>query len=77
MTVAFVLAPYGMREATEKIGTNNIRKDSKEDRKKNPKFPKKVVYRLDRILEDLLGLAATHLKMGGRLVTWIPVMRLV
>ena len=73
-----VTAPYGIREATEKIGAGDRNCKNNTDEKsckRNPKFPKKTVYELDRILEDLLNLAAAHLKISGRLVTWIPVIR--
>lgn len=38
-------------------------------------IPSKVEYGLQQIYQDLFQFAAQHLKMGGRLVCWIPVVR--
>lgn len=65
-----VIAPYGIREPTEKIGTKSSRKN---DRKS--KFPTKIMYTFHQIMHDLLCFSALHLKIGGRIVTWIPVFR--
>lgn len=36
------------------------------------KYPKVVPYELDEVLIDLLTFAARFLKVGGRLVFWMP-----
>lgn len=69
--------PYGIREATERIGTN---KEYEEKFAATPvstriHYPSKIVYRFQEILYDLFYYSALHLKIGGRLVTWIPVFR--
>ena len=38
-------------------------------------MPRKVDYELADILKDLLNFAARYLKVGGRLVYWLPVYR--
>lgn len=37
--------------------------------------PSKIVYEMGQLLKDLLCFSATHLAIGGRLVTWIPICR--
>jgi len=71
--------PYGIREPTEKIGTN--RKDySKEgveldDKYKDEHYPAKIGYCLKQLLIDLLTFSAESIPPGGRLVFWLPVIR--
>lgn len=62
------IAPYGIRESTERTQASIIHRNGKV-------IVKKTLYALHQILEDLLRFSAMHLKMGGRLVTWIPVFR--
>lgn len=64
-----------MREATERVGSKKSRAFS--DPEKAARFPPKVVYTFHQIMSDLLFFSASHLHLGGRLVTWIPVFRLV
>ncbi|KAK7603244.1 hypothetical protein V9T40_003243 [Parthenolecanium corni] len=67
--------PYGIREATEKIGTSKERQNSSSICNSETKFPSKVIYSFHQILFDLFYFSAAHLKLNGRLVTWIPVYR--
>ncbi|XP_021925227.1 tRNA (guanine(10)-N2)-methyltransferase homolog isoform X2 [Zootermopsis nevadensis] len=65
--------PYGIREATERIGSTKNYQIS--DHHLVGHIPSKVEYGLQQIYQDLFQFAAQHLKMGGRLVCWIPVVR--
>ncbi|KAJ4433594.1 hypothetical protein ANN_15904 [Periplaneta americana] len=65
--------PYGIREATERIGTTKNYQIS--DHHLLGHIPSKVEYGLQQIYHDLFRFAAQHLKMGGRLVCWVPVVR--
>ncbi|XP_069700020.1 tRNA (guanine(10)-N2)-methyltransferase homolog [Periplaneta americana] len=65
--------PYGIREATERIGTTKNYQIS--DHHLLGHIPSKVEYGLQHIYHDLFRFAAQHLKMGGRLVCWVPVVR--
>ncbi|XP_077990460.1 tRNA (guanine(10)-N(2))-methyltransferase TRMT11-like [Glandiceps talaboti] len=65
--------PYGIRESTRKIGTT---KDSSvEDDMVTGHIPSRVGYHLADIFTDLLNFAACYLRLGGRLVYWLPVSR--
>lgn len=66
-------APYGIREATERIGTTKNYQISNHHLEGH--IPSKVEYGLHQIYQDLFQFSAQHLKMGGRLVCWIPVVR--
>jgi tRNA (guanine10-N2)-methyltransferase len=69
-----ILAPYGIREATEKVGTN--KENFTVSEKHLPThIPAKVEYSIANIYKDLLQFSAKHLKLGGRLVCWFPVFR--
>lgn len=68
------LAPYGIRETTERIGS----KDSLPILKKEGSpihFPSKVEYGLNEIIKDLMQFSSKQLKINGRLLFWIPVFR--
>ncbi|XP_060524759.1 tRNA (guanine(10)-N2)-methyltransferase homolog [Cylas formicarius] len=66
--------PYGIREATERVGT------TRENFLINEKYlpthiPAKTEYGIPTIYRDLLNFSAKHLQIGGRLVCWFPVFR--
>lgn len=66
--------PYGIREATERIGS--LKKDFQlAEEYLATHIPSKIVYEMGQLLKDLLCFSATHLTVGGRLVTWIPIYR--
>uniref|UniRef100_A0A8D8Q1J1 tRNA (guanine(10)-N(2))-methyltransferase TRMT11 n=1 Tax=Cacopsylla melanoneura TaxID=428564 RepID=A0A8D8Q1J1_9HEMI len=68
--------PYGIREATEKVGTTKpCARSSPEVPDGSFHYPSKVDYSLPDILTDLMDFSARHLRVGGRLVYWIPVFR--
>ncbi|KAF6213186.1 hypothetical protein GE061_010902 [Apolygus lucorum] len=67
--------PYGVREAVERLGTAKEDKNIS-DRHLPTHIPCKIHYSMAQLLHDLLSFAAKHLRMGARLVTWIPVIRL-
>lgn len=72
--ICIFIAPYGIREATEKIGT------SKENFTVSEKhlpthIPAKIEYGIKNIYSDLLKFSAKQLRLGGRLVCWFPVFR--
>lgn len=63
--------PYGIREATEKIGSHKTYKIAPEHVKGH--IPSRVQYTLGALFLDLLELASHVLKLHGRLVFWVPV----
>ncbi|KAG8193817.1 hypothetical protein JTE90_029551 [Oedothorax gibbosus] len=62
--------PYGIRESTEKIGSEKNCKIP--DHLAPNHIPSKVTYTLQDIIEDLLDFSSIHLKLHGRLVYWMP-----
>ncbi|KAH8391635.1 hypothetical protein KR200_002685 [Drosophila serrata] len=63
--------PYGIREATEKVETKRSPKDiARTDEMVH--YPSTSHYSLQSLYGDLLEFAARHLKLGGRLVCWLP-----
>lgn len=62
--------PYGIRECSEKIGKRRERNSVKEH---GVRYPSKISYRMDELLQDLLSLAASQLKVGGRLIYFLPI----
>ena len=71
--LATMLAPYGIREPTERVGS--IRGLPVPEEHLPNHYPQTTKYGLGEIFKDLLNFAADRLKMNGRLVYWIPVMR--
>ncbi|XP_034487788.1 tRNA (guanine(10)-N2)-methyltransferase homolog [Drosophila innubila] len=63
--------PYGIREATEKV-------ENKSNSKENTRtadmahYPSTSHYSLQHLYTDLMQFGAKHLKLGGRLVCWLP-----
>ncbi|KAL0881365.1 hypothetical protein ABMA27_001242 [Loxostege sticticalis] len=66
--------PYGVREPAEKIGIDRPNYILTEEHLVHH-VPSKVEYALPHIYGDLLAFAARHLRVGGRLVTWYPLVR--
>ncbi|XP_074030901.1 tRNA (guanine(10)-N(2))-methyltransferase TRMT11 [Leptinotarsa decemlineata] len=66
--------PYGIREATEKIGTAKENCIIKEEHLPTH-IPAKIEYGISNIYKDLLAFSAKHLKVGGCVVCWFPVFR--
>lgn len=69
-----LIAPYGIREPTERIGS----KESLPVVKKEGSpihFPSKIEYRLNEIIKDLMRFSSKQLKLKGRLLFWVPVFR--
>jgi tRNA (guanine10-N2)-methyltransferase len=62
--------PYGKRESRERIGSEKQYKIP--ENLISGHIPSKVEYNLDDIFKDLLNFSALHLKIGGRLVFWLP-----
>jgi tRNA (guanine10-N2)-methyltransferase len=62
--------PYGKRESRERVGSQRQYKIPEELIEGH--IPSKVEYSLCDIFRDLLDFSAFHLKVGGRLVFWIP-----
>lgn len=66
--------PYGIRESSERIGFRRNRQamsgPAPADR---VRYPSKVTCEMFDLLGDLLLIAAKHLKLGGRLVYYLPV----
>lgn len=66
--------PYGIREASEKVGS---KKDFVEipDHLVPEHYPAKIHYNLEEIIKDLMNFCADRVKLGGRLLFWMPVIR--
>lgn len=71
-----VLAPYGIREATERVGTEKEDCKIKEEHL-STHIPAKIDYSISNLYRDLLIFSAKFLKIGGRLVVWFPVYRYI
>lgn len=68
------LAPYGIREPTERIGSKECLPIVKKEG--SPvHFPSKIEYELNEIIKDLMKFSSKQLKLLGRLLFWIPVFR--
>uniref|UniRef100_A0A1B0ERY9 tRNA (guanine(10)-N(2))-methyltransferase TRMT11 n=1 Tax=Glossina morsitans morsitans TaxID=37546 RepID=A0A1B0ERY9_GLOMM len=65
--------PYGIREATEKVETKPNKMEI--NKSTNLHYPSTSHYALHHLYEDLLMFASKHLKLGGRLVFWLPFCR--
>lgn len=65
--------PYGVRECSEKIGSKGRERKYHDDK---IRYPSKVVYSMTELLDDLLRLSAKHLKPNGRLVYYLPVVKI-
>ncbi|KAH8277499.1 hypothetical protein KR026_011653 [Drosophila bipectinata] len=63
--------PYGIREATEKVETKANSKDSTRT-DDMVHYPSTSHYSLQSLYGDLLEFSAKHLRLGGRLVCWLP-----
>jgi tRNA (guanine10-N2)-methyltransferase len=64
--------PYGIRETSQKIGT--LKEDVVvPEHLLDQHVPSKVHYNLNCIMNDLLKFSAEYLKIGGRLVFWMPI----
>lgn len=80
MVFLYFAAPYGIRESTERVGTLKGTKSIENTTKQQSSsqhFPSKITYSLSDVYCDLINFAARHLVVGGRLVFWLPVFRLV
>lgn len=66
------VAPYGIREAREKIQTKD-RRPLKPEAGDFIHYPSTSHYQLSSLYEDLLRFAIKHLRIGGRLVCWVPI----
>lgn len=72
-----LVAPYGIREATEKVEARKPRKKLSEPSEDMQHFPSTSNYDLSELYADLLSFAVAHLRLGGRLVCWIPIFKYV
>ncbi|KAH1029021.1 hypothetical protein HUJ05_002327 [Dendroctonus ponderosae] len=66
--------PYGIREATERVGTEK-QNYIVSDEHLPTHVPAKIEYGIPSIYRDLLIFASKHLRLEGRLVCWFPVFR--
>lgn len=66
--------PYGVRAGARKIGSlaETIVPRSLKPQVRCTLYPMTVVYPTSNVISDLLNFAAIHLKIGGRLVYWLP-----
>ncbi|CAL1279323.1 unnamed protein product [Larinioides sclopetarius] len=62
--------PYGIRESTERIGTEKEYKIP--EHLASNHIPSKITYSLQEIIEDLLDFSSIYLRLNGRLVYWMP-----
>ncbi|XP_054268125.1 tRNA (guanine(10)-N2)-methyltransferase homolog isoform X2 [Macrosteles quadrilineatus] len=66
--------PYGIRESIERVGSSRETLTVAEENRESH-IPSKTSYSMEQLVSDLLCFAAKHLRVGGRLVTWIPIFR--
>lgn len=68
------LAPYGIREATAMVKTKRSERKSNNEENNSgcQHYPSTSHYSLRQLYYDLLQFSAKHLKLGGRLVCWLP-----
>ncbi|XP_055549847.1 tRNA (guanine(10)-N2)-methyltransferase homolog [Wyeomyia smithii] len=66
--------PYGIREATERVEFKTQRRATCLN-EGVVHYPSTSPYQFDQLYRDLLNFSAQHLKMGGRLVCWFPLLR--
>ena len=70
--------PYGIREGTTRVGTaKDYSNHAIPEEYLDNHIPEKVTYSLHQLLTDLLNFSARSLRVGGRLVYWLPVIRQV
>lgn len=62
--------PYGIRENSQKVGT--YRNYTIPEELADQHIPSKVHYSLENIVDDLFNFSLKNLKLGGRLVFWLP-----
>lgn len=62
--------PYGIREANIKIGSKEFKKVPEHCLGRH--IPAKISYEMSEIVRDLLQFSNEKLKIGGRLVYWLP-----
>lgn len=67
--------PYGIRESTERVQTNKDKPQQLVDNEALQHYPQTCSYDLFSLVGDLLGFAARHLTIDGRLVFWMPFYR--
>eukprot|EP00092_Neocalanus_flemingeri_P020783 GFUD01022519.1.p1 GENE.GFUD01022519.1~~GFUD01022519.1.p1 ORF type:complete len:464 (+),score=144.27 GFUD01022519.1:285-1676(+) len=68
--------PYGIREGTTRVGTEkDFSTTSIPEEYLDTHVPEKVAYTLQQLVTDLLNFSARSLRVGGRLVYWLPVIR--
>ncbi|XP_034941114.1 LOW QUALITY PROTEIN: tRNA (guanine(10)-N2)-methyltransferase homolog [Chelonus insularis] len=66
--------PYGIREATERVGSIKSN-PTIDEHHADTHIPSKIFYNSSHMFRDLLNFAAQHLELNGRLVCWFPVYR--
>ncbi|XP_011303591.1 tRNA (guanine(10)-N2)-methyltransferase homolog [Fopius arisanus] len=66
--------PYGVREATERIGTSKPN-PTIDETQAAAHIPSKIDYNLPHMYKDIMKFAARHLEINGKLVCWFPVYR--
>ena len=71
------LAPYGIREPTERLGSSKSSDPNFKIKEEHipHHIPAKREYSLTDIFCDLMNDSVKRLKVGGRLVCWIPISR--
>lgn len=68
--------PYGIREGTTRVGSEkDYSEQSIPEQYLSRHFPQKISYSLEHLLSDLLNFSGRSLRVGGRLVYWLPVIR--
>ncbi|XP_063705779.1 tRNA (guanine(10)-N2)-methyltransferase homolog [Culicoides brevitarsis] len=65
--------PYGVRESNAKVEKKQARKPEAFISEEH--YPSTSKYQLSQLYKDLVKFSAKHLKIGGRLVFWLPVYR--
>lgn len=65
--------PYGVRESNAKVEKKEVRKPDAYVSEEH--YPSTSPYQLSMLYKDLIKFSARHLKIGGRLVFWLPIYR--
>ena len=68
-------APYGIREATERVGSKTKNEFPITEDLLSSHYPSKMEYGMRDMYRDLLNFAAERLKLNGRISFWVPIIR--
>lgn len=64
--------PYGIRAGARRVGPRKAEVKAHAELEAGDHVPQTVVYMVDELLVDLLMFCARSIRIGGRLVFWVP-----